>query len=56
MLRNGLDVRSQIPESKPLTAVWVDNTAVGTTAASTPIAEIMGSATVSEHFPTQDIS
>ena len=37
-------------------AVWVDSTAVGMTAVSTPQAEITGSATVSEHFPTQETS
>ena len=31
-------------------------TAVGKIAASTPIAEIMGRATVSEHLPTHEIS
>ena len=36
--------------------VWVERTAVGITAASTPIAEISGSATVEEHFPKQEIS
>ena len=40
----------------PLNCVCVDRTAVGITAASTPIADIMGSATVSEHLPTHDIS
>ena len=39
-----------------LNAVCVDSTAVGKMAASTPIAEIMGNATVSEHLPTQEIS
>ena len=36
--------------------VWVDRTAVGSTAHSTPAAEIMGKATVREHFPTQEMS
>lgn len=36
--------------------VCVDKTAVGTMAVSTPIAEIMGKATVREHFPMQEIS
>ena len=36
--------------------VCVDRTAVGITAAYTPIAEITGSATVKEHFPKQEIS
>jgi len=36
--------------------VWVESTAVGITAVSIPAAEIMGSATVSEHFPRQEIS
>ena len=34
-----------------LNAVWVDNTAVGMTAVSMPHAEMIGSATVSEHCP-----
>lgn len=34
----------------------VESTAVGITAVSIPAAEIMGSATVSEHFPRQEIS
>lgn len=41
---------------KPLNAVCVESTAVGRMAASTPIAEMTGSATVSEHFPTHEIS
>lgn len=36
--------------------VCVESTAVGRIAASTPMAEIIGSATVKEHFPTHDIS
>ena len=40
----------------PLNIVCVDNTAVGITAVSIPIADITGSATVSEHLPTQEIS
>lgn len=36
--------------------MWVESTAVGITAVSIPAAEIMGSATVSEHFPRQEIS
>ena len=36
--------------------VCVDKTAVGRIAASTPIAEMIGNATVSEHFPKHDIS
>ena len=40
----------------PLNAVWVESTAVGKTDVSTPKAEIMGNATVREHFPTHDIS
>src|SRR5699024_9661851 len=36
--------------------VWVESTAVGITAVSTPQAERMGSATVREHFPTPDRS
>ena len=36
--------------------VWVDRTAVGTTQVSTPIAEMMGRATVREHLPRQEIS
>ena len=34
----------------------VDSTAVGMMQVSTPMAEMMGSATVREHFPKQDIS
>ena len=41
---------------KPLNAVWVESVAVGKIAASIPKEEMMGSATVSEHFPTQEIS
>ena len=41
------------PENPP---VWVDSTAVGTTQVSTPMAEMMGRATVREHFPRQEIS
>ena len=41
---------------KPLNAVCVDKTAVGNTPHSTPHAEIIGSATVREHLPTQEIS
>ena len=37
-------------------AVCVDKTAVGSTEASTPQAEIIGRATVNEHLPTHDIS
>ena len=36
--------------------VCVDSTAVGSTEHSTPMAEIMGNATVSEHFPTHEMS
>ena len=36
--------------------VWVDKTAVGRIAHSTPIAERTGSATVREHLPKQEIS
>ena len=41
------------PENPP---VWVESTAVGTTQVSTPMAEMMGRATVREHFPRQEIS
>ena len=41
---------------KPLNAVCVERTAVGRITVSTPIAEIMGRATVTEHFPRQEIS
>ena len=41
---------------KPLNWVWVDSTAVGTTAHSMPMAERMGRATVREHLPTADRS
>jgi hypothetical protein len=34
----------------------VDKTAVGKTEVSTPNAEIIGRATVKEHFPTQEMS
>ena len=36
--------------------VCVDSTAVGTMEHSTPMAEMMGSATVREHLPRQEIS
>ena len=36
--------------------VWVESTAVGTMEHSTPMAEIMGRATVKEHLPRQEIS
>ena len=48
------DVRSL--KVKPWNMVWVESTAVGIMAVSTPIAEIIGSATVSEHFPTHETS
>ncbi len=41
---------------KFLNIVWVDSTAVGIIAVSMPKADIIGSATVSEHFPTHEIS
>ena len=41
------------PEKPP---VWVERTAVGTTQVSTPMAEMMGRATVREHLPRQEIS
>ena len=41
---------------KFLNMVWVDSTAVGRIAVSTPMAEMMGSATVREHLPMQEIS
>ena len=41
---------------KPGNMVWVLSTAVGTMAHSTAMAEITGSATVSEHCPTQEMS
>lgn len=41
---------------KPGSRLWVDSTAVGTMAHSTPMAERMGSATVREHFPRQEMS
>ena len=41
---------------KPGKAVWVLSTAVGTMAHSTPMAEITGSATVSEQRPTPERS
>ena len=41
---------------KPSNAVWVDNTAVGMTAVSTPQAEMIGKATVREHLPMQEMS
>ena len=41
---------------KLLKAVCTDRTAVGTMPHSTPIAEMMGKATVSEHLPTHDMS
>ena len=41
---------------KPGKAVWVLSTAVGTMAHSTPMAEITGSATVSEQRPRQEMS
>ena len=34
----------------------VDNTAIGTMAVSIPMADIIGSATVREHFPRQEMS
>lgn len=37
-------------------AVWFESTAEGIIAVSTPQAEIIGSATVREHCPTQEIS
>lgn len=40
----------------PWNAVCVLSTAVGIMAVSVPIAEMMGSATVSEHFPIHEIS
>ena len=36
--------------------VWVDRTAVGRMEHSTPMAEMMGRATVREHLPRQEIS
>ena len=36
--------------------VWLDNTAEGRIAVSRPHADMIGSATVREHWPTQDIS
>ena len=36
--------------------MWVDNTAVGMTAVSTPQAEMIGKATVREHLPMQEMS
>jgi hypothetical protein len=36
--------------------VWVDRTAVGRMTVSTPMAEMMGRATVVEHLPRQEIS
>ena len=47
-------VRSQ--KVQPLNWVCVDKTAVGTTAHSTPMAEMIGSATVSEHLPRAEMS
>ena len=41
---------------KPLNMVCVESTAVGRIAASIPIAEMTGSATVREHFPTHEMS
>ena len=41
---------------KPSKAVWVDSTAVGMTAVSTPQAEMIGKATVREHLPMQEMS
>jgi hypothetical protein len=37
-------------------AVWVDRTAEGRMQVSTPQADKIGSATVKEHWPTQEIS
>lgn len=39
-----------------LNCVCVESTAVGNIAASMPKEEMMGSATVKEHFPTQEMS
>ena len=41
---------------KPGKPVWVDRTAVGRMLHSTPMALMMGRATVREHFPTQEMS
>ena len=42
---------------KPLKpAVWVDKTAEGNMQVSTPQAEMIGKATVNEHWPTQEMS
>ena len=41
---------------KPVNCVWVDSTAVGTTAHSTLMAEMIGRATVREHLPSAEMS
>ena len=41
---------------KPSKAVWVERTVVGRTAHSMPAAEMMGRASVREHFPMPEMS
>jgi len=48
-------VRSRNVKSRKPTE-WVDSTAEGRMAVSSPQAERMGSATVREHWPTQEMS
>ena len=49
-------VRSRKVKPWKSAPVWFESTAEGRMQASTPQAEMMGCATVSEHCPTQEMS